>query len=178
MYELNEHWHIVASGGTQLSNTPTQLWEAALSYFKWCDDNPIKSKTTILAGKEAGRRVEVETTRPYTIKGMCLHCGINERYIQDIKDSNRNDSEYYIVMEKILMIIYTQNLEGGITNLFNPIMVSKVLNMDKGSDDNVTNNVRIEIVGQQSSLSSSENEVLKKLDAEKMQILKDKSENP
>ena len=95
---------------------------------------------------------------------------------RSIESTYAKDSEYYLIMEKILMIIYTQNLEGAIADIYNPIMVSKVLKMDAPSDPS-TGPVKVEIVHSTSKLSNSENEVLKKLDSEKLEILEDKSEN-
>lgn len=177
-WKLDEHWKVINSGGRVISNTPKQLWEQAVDYFKWCDENPIKAKQTLKSGKEASKQMEVEYKRPYTIKAFCLHAGISERYITDIKNSHALDSEWVMVMEKILYIIYNQNLEGGLVNLYNPIMVSKVLNLDKEPGDN-EKPPRVEIVEPEGkkSLANSENEVLKKLDFGKVEELKDKLEN-
>ena len=60
-------------------------------------------------------------------------------------------------------------------NLYH-IMVSKVLNLDK-EDENLNHSIRIEIVNSTSNqLASSENEVLKSLDFEKVELLKSKAE--
>lgn len=172
-----EHWQIINSGGRVLTNTPEQLWNAAMDYFKWTDEHPITAKRALTTGKEAGKQVQQEYKRPYSIKAMCLHCNISERYIKDIQESHTKDSEWYMVMEKILMVIYTQNLEGAMVDLYNPMMVSKVLNLGSGVDD-TDRTVRVEIVSSQSGqLANSENEVLKKLDSEKLEILKTKVEN-
>lgn len=174
----NEHWKVVASGGQTISNTPQQLWEKAVEYFKWCDNNPITAKRTMTSGKTQGDKVEVEYRRPYTVRAMCLHCNISERYINDIKNSHKVDSEWYIIVEKILYIIYTNNLEGALVDLYNPIMVSKVLNLDKGNDGDDDKPVRIEIVNTHSAqMANSESEVLKNLDFQKVDQLKDKLEN-
>lgn len=177
-WDLDEHWKIINSGGTQVSLTPELWWKQATDYFKWCDEHPIKAKRTLTSGKTQGEKVIVEYNRPYSIKGMCLHCGISEKYLRDIQESNIRENEWCIVAEKILYIIYTNNLEGAIVDLYNPIMVSKVLNMDKPSEDNNTT-VRVEIVNPTGKeLAGSENEVLKNLDLEKVGMLKLKAENP
>ena len=175
---LNEHWMVVAAGVRELTNTPEQLWEAAISYFKWCDEHPIQAKKTVQSGKSAGDKVEVEFKRPYSIKGFCLHANISERYISDIKNSYVHTSEWYIIMEKILMIIYNQNLEGAIVDIYNPIIVSKILNLDKGSED-APAPVREEIIdSEKSKLANSENDILEKLDFGKVEILQSKLEKP
>lgn len=173
---MAEHWQIVDSRTGKASTTPEELWDAATSYFHWCDNNPLKAKRIVTAGKSTGQSVNQEYNRPYSVKGMCLHCGISEKYINDIKNVE-GSNDWLIVIEKILMIIYTQNLEGAIVDLYNPIMVSKVLNLDK-PDQSGQGNSKVEIIDSTSNqLATSENEVLRKLDFEKTEIIKDKSEN-
>lgn len=175
--QYSEHWKVINAGGREISNTPQQLWESAVEYFKWTDSNPITSKRTLTSGKTQGKKVQVEHRRPYSIKALCLHCNISERYIDDIRLSHDKDSEWYIIMEKILMIIYTQNLEGALVDIYNPLMVSKLLNMDKGESEKPVT-VRVEVVDSNSKvLANSENEVLEKLDLEKVNNLKSKIEN-
>lgn len=175
-YKIDEHWKVINSGGRQVSNTPEQLWEAAIDYFRWCDNNPITAKRTLTSGKTQGQKITIEHTRPYSIMGLCLHCSISERYLEDIKNT-KNGSVWYDTVEKILYIIYTQNLEGAIVDLYNPMMVSKILNMDK-KESFTDKPVQIEIVDSRSTtLANTENEVLQKLDYGKVEILKEKVEN-
>lgn len=172
--EFDEHWKVVNAGAQIINNTPEQLWQQAVDYFKWTDENPMRAKKTLQSGKEAGKRVEVEYKRPYSIKGFCLHAGISERYIQDIKETQSKDSMFYIIMEKILMIIYTQNLEGALVDLYNPIMVSKVLNLDKGEEED-NKRIIVEVVDTpRKQLPNSEEEILGNLDYEKVNLLKKK----
>jgi len=170
-------WKIVSSGNIKVYEDAKELWEKAEAYFEWCDTKPIMSKRTLQSGKEAGKKVEIEHTRPYSIKGFCLFTGVNEAWLKDISVSNGKDSDWYMVVEKIMYVIYNQNMEGAMVDLFNPIMVGKVLGLDK-PEDNTGKVTRVEIVDSVSNkLSNSESEVLQNLNQEKLQIVKDKSEN-
>ncbi len=174
----NQHWQLVRSGGQIINNTPESLWERAEQYFQWCDDNPIKTKTPITSGKAAGTMATKEHARLYTIKAFCLHANISEKYLMDISKSHSEESDYYKVVMKILMVIYTQNLEGAAADIYNPIIVSKVLALDKDGGNQREENVKVEIVDSISGrLANSENEVLQNLDFEKVSLVKDKSEN-
>lgn len=166
-----QHWQIVNNNRTVVSNTPEMLWSNAVQYFQWCDDNPLETKITVTTGKEAGNHVKKIQPRPYSVKALCLHCNVLEEYIRDLRASGTNAGEWYHVVSKILYIIYTQNLEYAITDTFNPIMISKVLNMEK--DDVPSGGVTVKIITQDPytgnripELSSTENDILKKLELE------------
>lgn len=171
-----QHWMKVASGSQVINQTPEQLWQNAVDYFRWSDDNPIKAKRTLQSGKEAGQKVGVEFNRPYSIKALCLHIGVSEKWIRDISETHAKDSPWYITMERILMVIYTQNLEGAVVDLYNPVIISKILNLDtKQEVENQT--VRVEIVNTGiTSLPNSENEILEKLDFGKAELVMQKAE--
>ena len=159
-----EHWQMVNENINVVSNTPLDLWLAACNYFKWCDDNPIKTKRAVGVGKEAGKEVETTKQRPYSIKALCLHCNVTEEYLRDIRRLNNNESEYYNVVSKILYIIYTQNAELAMIGEYNSIFVGKMLNID--SQEAPQANIKVEIVQGLPQLSKSESEILEKLDLE------------
>lgn len=159
-----EHWEIINQGNIKVSNTPQELWLNAVEYFRYCDDNPIKLKQTIRAGKGAGTKMEIENQRPYTVKGLCLHCGILEDYIRDVRQSKNESNEYYIVISKILYVIYVHNEELATIGVYSPIFTAKRLNMD--SEEVPNKAIRVEIVNGLPTLSKSENEILEKLELE------------
>lgn len=161
---MEHHWEIVNSGKICVSSSPEGLWANAVSYFTWCDEHPIETKVALTAGKGAGSQVIKESKRPYSIKGMCLHCGILEEQIRDIRSTKDQSSLYYAVVSKILYIIYIQNLEMATIGEFNPIFVSKVLNMEK--DESPTGAITVNVVQGLPELSKSENEILEKLESD------------
>lgn len=174
---MAEHWEVINAGGIKIPDTPEHLWEQAVGYFKWCQDNPMVEKRTLLSGKTQGAKIDVEFVRPFTIKGFCLHAGISEKYISDLKDMHPSDSPWVHVMERILYLVYNQNLEGAIVGTYNPIIISKILNVDKDNDKDNDAPPRVEIVDSTSSvIPKSEDEALKNLDFGKVEILKEKTE--
>ena len=173
--ESQEHWERVDSGTIVSNETPEGIWQNATSYFRWCKDNPIQTKRTVMVGKEAGKKFIIEQVRPYNVKALCLHCGLTEEYLKDIRNSKQKDSLWYIVVSKILLIIYVQNFEMAQTENFNPQFTAKVLGMDK--EQEAPSAIKIEIVPGLPKLSNSENEILEKLELENenSEILKDKN---
>lgn len=148
-----------------ISSSPESLWQNACNYFSWCDNNPISIPKTLMSGKEAGKQVDVRYKRAYNIKALCLHCGIPEEYIKDIRNSKDKQDLYYHVVSKILYIIYSQNLEGAMVDVFNPVFTARVLGMEK--EEQTTSAVTVTVVQGLPELSKSENEILEKLESEK-----------
>lgn len=170
-----EHWQIIANGQVVIDRNAEELWENMCSYFEYCDNNPIEAKRTITSGKGAGNKVSVEMKRPYTIKGLCLHCGISESYLRDIQQSKSKDDLYYIVVERAMYIIQTQLMENALVGEFNPILTSKLLNLD--NQENETGAIKVEIVQGTPELANSENEVLEKIEMELEKKKNSKREN-
>lgn len=170
-----EHWQIIANGQVVIDRNAEELWENMCSYFEYCDNNPIEAKRTITSGKGAGNKVNVEMKRPYTIKGLCLHCGISESYLRDIQQSKSKDDLYYIVVERAMYIIQTQLMENALVGEFNPILTSKLLNLD--NQENETGAIKVEIVQGTPELANSENEVLEKIEMELEKKKNSKREN-
>ena len=166
---MSSHWAVVNKGAVVVSNSPQQLWDSAVAYFHWCDENPIKSKKVVPTGKEAGREYTVNLTRPYTIKGLCLHCGILQEYMADLRNSKDKDSMWYIVVSRIMYIIYTQNQEMAMVGEFNQAITGKILGIDK-EDAAPVSSIKVQIVEGLPPLSNSENEVLEKLVLENGEI--------
>jgi hypothetical protein len=164
MGDNEEHWQVLKSGEIVVSNTPLELWNAACKYFLWCDTHPVIKKRTIATGKAAGTKVDEESARPYTIKGLCLHCGIMEDYLKDVRNCPNKNDPYYIVVSRILYIIYTQMAEQAVVGNYNPIFTAKMLNMD--AEDNTVSAIKIDIVEGLPKLSTSENQILEKLESE------------
>lgn len=158
-----EHWEIVSNGQIVIDTTAEELWENACSYFRFCDDNPIKTKGVVTGGKDVGKHYNIEKKRPYTIKGLCLQCGISQEYLKDMTSTKTKTSEYGIVVDRILNIIHTQNLEHAMTGEFNPQLTAKVLNME--NQEETVSAPKVEFIYGLPPLAISESEILEKLES-------------
>lgn len=172
---MSQHWEIVNNGQVVVSDTPEELWDNFCSYFFWCDNNPIEVKRTILSGNKANQQANDQKIRPYTVKGLCIHCGILEEYLISVLETKDERSLYYQVVNKARYIIQVQNMEMAMIGEFNPIFTSKVLNMDKEESPN--NAVRVIIEQGLPALAISENEIMEKLDSENEDLKNTKEKN-
>jgi hypothetical protein len=124
-----------------------------------------------------GEAVLVYFKRPYTIKGFCLHANISERYIKDISETHEKQSEMYVIMEKILYIIYNEVLEGGLVDIYNPVMVTKLLKMDGEQGDDTKRTIVTIVDSISTKMHNSESSVIANLDFQKVESVNLKSEN-
>lgn len=159
------HWQVIHNNRQVVSNTPESLWINAMAYFKWCDENPVKLNRPVMSGKAAGTEMQTSRKRAYTVKALCLHCNISEDYLRDLRESKDKSNGYFIVVEKILGVIWSQNLENAMVDEFNPGMTARLLNMEK--EDAGTKAITVNVVNENiPELAKSENEVLEKLNRE------------
>lgn len=126
----NQFWKIrTKHGRDKLFSTPEILWEAAIEYFEWCDNNPLIEID--FAGKDANR-VEKPKMRPYTIKGLCIYLDCNEKYLSDLSN------DFSEVVTRIKDVIYTQKFSGAAAGFLNPNIIARDLGL-KDNQDHTTN---------------------------------------
>lgn len=173
---MKHHWQILDEGNITVSATPEEMWKNATKYFKWCDENPIETKWTPRTGKMAGVEQIEKKIRPYSVKALCLHCGIEEEYLRDLRASKDKTSSYYKIASAILYVIYIQNFEMAAVDYYSPIFMTKVLGMDK--DDTPPTSIKVIIENAVPELSTSESQILEKLELEMTAAKLEGGENP
>lgn len=167
----DQHWKVIRSGNIQTDMDAQGLWENACKYFEWSDTHPIELEKKVGVGKDAGKELKTKVVRPYSIKALCMHCGILEEYLSDIRQSKDKTSDYFHVVSRIMYIIYTQNIEMAQVGVYSPVVTGAVLKLDKEAPPSTT--VRVEVVQGIPALSNSENEILEKLELEKQELKND-----
>jgi DNA-packaging protein gp3 len=122
------HWMITSKISGESAES---LWEDAKDYFMWCEANPIFKDEMI---KQTGDVVNVRYPRPFNLAALCIHCGVTVSYINSMA-RNQAAGDYYYVAQKILQVIYSQNLEYAMVGIFNANMTARKLNLGVGDDE-------------------------------------------
>ena len=136
-------------------NKAEDLWEDAVQYFMWCEQNPIY-KTEVI--KQTGATVTTEYPRPFNLPALCIHCGVTAQYLNDIS-RNAQAGDYHYVAQKILQVIYAQNFEYSMVGIFNANMAIRKLDLGGDAEGVKTaSTVNIEVVKDGPRLSRSEYE--------------------
>lgn len=165
----NSHWQIILdrieqqkSGGGKpvgYQMSAEDLWEEAIKYFHWCDQNPINRGELMRGGKKAGTVYNQKIQRPYTVMALCLHAGITPGYLYDCAKS-KDDNPFYFVATNILSIIYAQKFELAVVGIYNPVMISNELGIGKDhKSEKGSANISITVDGSAPALLEDENDI-------------------
>lgn len=126
----NKFWEIRSKHGRdKLFSSPEILWEAAIEYFKWCDDNPLmEAKAFAFRGI-----VTVESLpkmRAYTLDGLCLYLDCSSSYFRVFKSRDTVVKELWeSTIDKIERTIYNQKFTGAAADLLNPVIIARDLGL-------------------------------------------------
>ena len=157
---------VIKKGKLKTPETPEEIWDDAVYYFQWADDNPIVKLQPITSGVRAGEQVENVYPRPYSLKAFCLWSGISELMIRMWRDMKDEKNGYFVVVNKILSVIYLQNSEMTLIGVYNPSFIRDAINQTQERDTVC----RIEIVDGLPKLGTSEIEILKSIEIEKGEV--------
>ena len=134
----NQFWRLAdpeTIGRPKNYETAVELWKAACEYFEWCDQNSLKDERVFHYQGEI-KTHHVNKLRPYTIKGLCMFLGVNERYLSQV-----DDIEFSTVIEYLKDIIYDQKFTGAVVGFFNANIIARDLGL-KESTEVATNEIK------------------------------------
>jgi hypothetical protein len=138
----NKYWEFRNKHGKDHKYTPEALWEEALKYFQWVEDNPLWEAVIIQRGikvkDEEGNEkteyfVKAPKMRAMTIAAFCLFADICEKTFL----SYRNNKDYIQVTTRIEKNIYSQKFEGAAATLLQPNIIARDLGLREGIDHNI-----------------------------------------
>lgn len=118
---------VALSGSVRL--TPEQLFEHAIAYFEWAEDNALKAaETASYQGEVTENRVH--KVRVFTKTGFCLFCAITETTY----DKYREQDGYKDVIAFIESVIREQKYQLAASGIVNAPLMIKDLGLDKGAE--------------------------------------------
>lgn len=163
----NQFWKLRSKHGREkLFSSPDLLWNAACSYFEWCEAHPLLEVS--VKGKD-NTEVAIPKMRPFTLKGLCLYLGCNEGYIQQLEASLRAKSDeesraFVDVITRIRDVIYTQKFEGAAVGLFTYNIIARELGLTEKPDGRTDTlpppTLHIQVVDSAVPLSDSEDKIV------------------
>lgn len=152
--------------GNKSFKSANALWKRSLEYFEWCDNNPFykseqlkKPGTGMVVGDKfipGETLVDMPVKRPYTLKGLCIFLGVNEKYFNtfvrkhEVKEIKVDRSDWLEVIAKIKDIVGNQQYEGAAAGFFQANIVARMLGLaDKTEAKNETTVKEVIKIGDQ-----------------------------
>ena len=156
----NQLWNLRQyPGRPKLFDKPEEFWDAAVLYFKWCEDNPLMEHKMFCFQGMTTTDV-IPKMRAMTLQGLCLHMGISDETLAKYG----KDPDFVGIVEHIRKCIYEQKLTGAAADLLNASIISREL----GLTDKIENTVKDVTPPDTSKLSDEEleemNRIQKKMD--------------
>ena len=158
----NQFWKLrTKHGKDKLFTSPELLWEACTEYFESVDNNPAYKNEGIKSGDMAGELIHIPTEKPYSMRGLCLYLGINEKYFNDFADGLKGkddeiSKDYSDVLTRIRDVVYIQKYNGAVVGNFNQRIIAVELGLTETINVNHTGesqSVNISIDGQKLDLT-------------------------
>lgn len=138
--KANKYWEFRDKHGRDHKYKPEGLWEEAVKYFVWVQDNPLWESVVIAKGitvdtgkkdefdkpiKKIVHTIAVPKMRAMTIVGFCLFADICEKTFANYRD----DKDFVQVVTRIEKTIYAQKFEGAAATLLNPNIIARDLGL-------------------------------------------------
>jgi hypothetical protein len=127
----NRFWEARSSHGRKpIFDSPDKLWNAAVEYFQWCEDNPLwETKSYMFQG--APVQDQIPKMRAMTISGLCIFLDID---ITTWRDYGTKD-DFSRVVKNAEQIIYNQKFAGAAADMLNANIIAR----DLGLKDQTSN---------------------------------------
>lgn len=139
----NQFWRLAEHPGRPKAYQPDELWEKALEYFEWTENNPWYKNEAVKGGDSVGTIIQVPTSRPFTQTGFCVFAGISmttfENYAQN--------QEFVGVTTRIREIMYTQKFEGATVGAYNANIIARDLGLSDKSENKTEHSGNIGFTG-------------------------------
>lgn len=166
----NQLWQTVQRPrGRPIISDPADLWQKAVNYFKWCDDNP-QARAEVIKHQGEGDLIDVPLGRPYSMDGLTIMLGVSGSYFrsrkmeladkEDMKTATPQEIELLDTILLIESVVRTQQVEGAAVGIFKENLISRINGLADNVNQNNSGEVRQNIVVRDAKTADD----LKKLD--------------
>lgn len=119
-----------AGGKPKAFQTPQDLYDAAMEYFHWAEDNPWHK-----AEWKDKALQSIPVKRVFTWDALCLRLGVNDEYFRTFRSQLKKEDPDFIAYNGVIGLIertiYTNKLEGASGGFYNANIIAYDLGMKK-----------------------------------------------
>lgn len=130
----NRFWEARSqSGRNPIFANPDELWNAAVEYFEWVEDNPLwENKVAQFQGVQVD--MPSKKMRAMTQGALCLFLDIGTQTLDDY--GARED--FSGIVAKIKSVIYQQKFAGAAADLLNVNIICRELGLKDASKSEIS----------------------------------------
>lgn len=133
----NKFWLLRSTHGrAPIFATPQDLWEAAVEYFEWAEQNPLLEDRVFSTKDEGVFHEPIAKMRAMTLDGLQLFLDIGNKTWFDYV----HRPDYKSTCETIEKVIRSQKFSGAAAGLLNPVIIARDLGLVDKVDGQVTLN--------------------------------------
>ncbi len=116
-------------GRDKIFATPEDMWAAFVEYTQKLSDNPWLEHKQVVVDKVLVDSYN-KKTGPWTWKGFCIHCDINDSFFRDFRnDPKRCTPDFDAVIKNIEKSIFDQKFSGAALGFFNANIIARDLGL-------------------------------------------------
>jgi hypothetical protein len=133
--EGNRFWEVrTTHGRNKLFQDEGVLWAAAVEYFEWVENNPLKGAKLFKIKNDSDKDEIVEESyskmRAMTIEGLCLFLDINRSTWYEY----RGLEDYSDIIGRIENVIRDQKFSGAAADLLNANIIARDLGLKDSTE--------------------------------------------
>lgn len=113
----------------RLVNSPEEIWDASIEYFKWAESNPLY-EAKVFNGQRGLTHTAVPKMRAFTIEGLCMFLGIS-RDTWNEWGRNPVHSDLADAVRSVNDIIREQKFSGAAVDLLNAGLIARDLGLSE-----------------------------------------------
>ena len=120
----NKYWMMRSKDGKEPKYKPEQLWEKAIEYFEWIEENSLKE---LQAFAYQGTIIEhsLPKMRAMTFEGLELFLDISHT----TWDNYKKKKDYIAITTRIEKVIREQKFTGAAAQMLNPNIIARDLGL-------------------------------------------------
>lgn len=132
----SKNWHgRLTHGRGKIFETPDDLWNAAVDYFEWVEQNPLwETKVTHHQGVPVD--LPVAKMRAMSLSGLRVHLGIGHQTWLNYEKLETH-KEFHETVAKIKDVIWAQKFEGSAADLLNASIIYRELGLVEKKENEV-----------------------------------------
>lgn len=134
----NKTFDEIAVNKNPRSLTPEQMFNLAVGYFTFCEEQPICALETASFQGDVYES-PVHKTRVFTLRGFLVFAALTPQSYQNF----RRDPDYSAICSWIDNVIYEQKYQLAANNLVNASLIGKDIGIDKPAEINVVSSTNV-----------------------------------